>query len=86
MSEKVTKKKEHEIARIKIRVEEKDRYIEKLKKDFDRVFNELKKLKNEQDKFSKGEIIGADNLSKVDKGGERIVGSVDSNPFLLKEY
>ena len=42
MNEKITRKSEHEIARLKIRIEEKDRYIEKLKKDFERVFDELK--------------------------------------------
>ena len=30
-----------------IRIEEKDKYIEKLKSDFDRVFNELKKVKKD---------------------------------------
>ncbi len=51
ITEKQTRKSEHEIARLKIRIEEKDRYIEKLKKDFERVFDELKKTKKEAEKI-----------------------------------
>lgn len=53
MNEKITRKSEHEIARLRIRIEEKDRYIEKIKKDFDRVFEELKKYKKEAEKAIK---------------------------------
>jgi predicted RNase H-like nuclease (RuvC/YqgF family) len=55
MNEKITRKSEHEIARLKIRIEEKDRYIEKLKKDFERVFDELKHVKKDADKLNRYE-------------------------------
>ena len=45
MSERFMRKSEHELARLQIRIEEKDRYIDKLKKDLERVFEELKKCK-----------------------------------------
>ena len=51
-SQKSMKKSEHEIARLKIRIDEKERYIEKLKRDFERVFEELKKVKREYEKKS----------------------------------
>jgi len=57
INEKISRKSEHEIARLKIRIEEKDRQIEKIKKDFDRVFEELKKYKKEAEKAIKYENI-----------------------------
>lgn len=62
MNEKITRKSEHEIARLKIRIEEKDRYIDKLKKDFERVFEELKKLKKETERSNKYDTSGSGGL------------------------
>lgn len=48
INEKITRKVENELARLKIRVEEKDRYIDKLKLEYDRVFAELKACKKDK--------------------------------------
>lgn len=55
-SEKYSRKTENELARLKIRIEEKDRYIEKLKLEYDRIFHELKSYKRENDKINKLEV------------------------------
>ena len=102
MNEKITRKSEHEIARLKIRIEEKDRYIDKLKKDFERVFEELKKLKKESERSNKYDTSGGGlgvstkmmSLTQATSFGLQPPQSqsqipylpVDKNPFLLEEY
>ena len=82
MNEKITKKSEHEIARLGIRIEEKDRYIEKLKKDFDRVFEELKKYKKEAERATKYEAASPTKLysSVLGGGGGGGVGNSNTGP------
>eukprot|EP00347_Sterkiella_histriomuscorum_P003572 403363774 len=89
MNEKITRKSEHEIARLKIRIEEKDRYIEKVKKDFDRVFEELKKYKKDADKANKFDSNQMQpGTIHSHSSSQQVIPyiSVDKNPYLLEEY
>jgi predicted RNase H-like nuclease (RuvC/YqgF family) len=65
INEKITRKTEHEVARLKIRIEEKDKYIEQLKQDLDRVFNELKKYKKDGDNTGLHSSASAALIPKV---------------------
>ncbi|CDW77068.1 UNKNOWN [Stylonychia lemnae] len=92
INEKISRKSEHEIARLKIRIEEKDRQIEKIKKDFDRVFEELKKYKKDAEKAIKYESIQGPQGNQMMNMGSNSAQSVipyipvDKNPYLLEEY
>lgn len=80
MSEMLLKKNENEMARLRIRIEEKERFIERQKKDFDNIFEELKKLKK-------------DETNSQFQGGSGMRNSasmpyipVESNPYVIKEF
>lgn len=86
MNEKITRKVENEIARLKIRIEEKDKYIDKLKTEYERIFNELKLYKKDTAKYDSSKSLT--NSPMLGNDTQRDSNSVpkvpvEQNPYLL---